>query len=76
MTGRGRHGGGDGNCRRVILTRKRVCDLIRSTRMHVGKAPPWLNVGNWKADLGMGVKLELKTNVLTKVRIDLTCEII
>ena len=75
VTGRGRHGAGDGNCRRVILTRKRVCDLIRSTRMHVGKAPPLPNVEHWTADLGTRVKVAWMTNVLIKVRIGLTCEI-
>ena len=43
--------------------------------MYVGKAPPLLNVGHWKADLGNGTKAESMTNILIKVRKDLMPEI-
>ena len=43
--------------------------------MHVGKAPPLLNVGHWKADPGNGVKSVSMTNTLIKVRKDLMREI-
>ena len=42
--------------------------------MHVGKAPPLLNVGHWKADLGNGIKSGSTTNIFTKVRKDLMHE--